>query len=66
MRKCYREYAYTKMPIGKHRGVFLKDIPDSYLMWAAVNFSDRGLALMARTELHRRSIKVAKHRTEKA
>lgn len=58
MREYYKEYACTRMPWGKYKGVFLKDIPDSYLKWAAINWNDRGAATMFRIELQRRSVSV--------
>jgi uncharacterized protein (DUF3820 family) len=27
----------TRFPFGKHKGVYFKDIPDTYLEWAAKN-----------------------------
>ena len=58
MRQYYQEYAYTLMPRGKYKGAFLKDVPSDYLKWAALAWSDKGLALMFRIELTRRSEKV--------
>lgn len=54
MRGYYKEYAYTRMPKGKYRGYFLKDVPTSYLQWAAATWSDRATATMFRIELTRR------------
>lgn len=56
MKEYYQEYAYTRMPYGKFKGVYLKDIPDDYLKWAAVNWNDRATAIMFRIELARREI----------
>ena len=58
MREYYKEYAYTRMPWGKFKGVYLKDIPDDYLKWAAINWQDQATAIMFRTELARRKVKV--------
>ena len=58
MREYYQEYAYTKMPWGKFKGVYLKDVPDNYLKWAAINWSDRATTMMFRIELTRRKVKV--------
>lgn len=58
MREYYKEYAYTIMPWGKFKGVYLKDIPESYLKWAAINWKDRATATMFRIELSRRNVKV--------
>ena len=55
MRQYFKEYAYTRMPWGKYKGVYLKDIPDSYLSWAATNWNDRATATMFQIELTRRS-----------
>lgn len=54
MREQYNEYAYTKMPWGKYKGIFIKDIPVDYLKWAVMNWSDRGIAEMFKVELLRR------------
>lgn len=54
MREYYKEYACTRMPCGKYKGYFLKDIPEGYLQWAAINWRDRGIAQMFRIELTRR------------
>lgn len=58
MRQYYKEYAYTRMPWGKFKGVYLKDIPDDYLKWASINWNDRAVATMFRIELARREIQV--------
>jgi uncharacterized protein (DUF3820 family) len=58
MRKYYQEYAYTRMPWGKFKGYYLKDIPDDYLQWAAINWTDRGTSTMFRIELARREVSV--------
>jgi uncharacterized protein (DUF3820 family) len=42
------------MPFGKYRGFFIKDIPESYVKWAVINLTDRGLATMFAIELQRR------------
>ena len=55
MREQYNEYAYTKMPWGKYKGIFIKDIPVDYLKWAVMNWSDRGVAEMFKIELLRRT-----------
>lgn len=54
MRENYKEYAYTKMPWGKYKGRFMKDVPDDYLKWAVLNWSDPGAAEMFKVELLRR------------
>ncbi len=60
MREYYTEYAYTKMPFGKHKGVFLKDIPTNYITWAVLNIKDRASAEMFKIELQRRVPKLRK------
>ena len=50
------EYEYTRMPWGMYRGRFLKEIPDGYLVWAANNWSDQGVALMFKAELANRKV----------
>lgn len=54
MKEYYKEYAYTKMPWGKYKGRFLKDVPDDYIKWAIMNWTDRGVAEMFKIELLRR------------
>lgn len=54
MKEYYKEYAYTRMPWGKHKGSYLKDIPDDYLKWAVSSWNDRGAAEMFKIELLRR------------
>lgn len=57
MKEYYKEYAFMKMPSGKYKGVFFKDLPDSYLLWAVDNWNDAGLRLKLRVEVARRSEK---------
>lgn len=54
MREYYKEYAYTRMPKGKYKGYFLKDIPESYLRWAMTTWSDKAQTTMFKIEIHRR------------
>ena len=54
LRERYNEYEYTKLPFGKYKGIFMKDIPDSYIKWAVMNISDRASAEMFKIELLRR------------
>lgn len=58
MKSNYKEYEWTKMPWGKYRGHCIKNIPDSYLKWGILNFSDQGMATMFATELQRRNPKL--------
>jgi uncharacterized protein (DUF3820 family) len=50
------EYSYTKLPWGKYKGVYMKDIPDDYLLWAANNWQDPGITLMFKVELAHRKV----------
>lgn len=54
MKNIYNEYAYTPMPYGKHRGKFIKDIPDDYIKWAINSYTDRAMAEMMAVEWQRR------------
>ena len=54
MKQYYREYAYTKIPVGKYKGNFLKDVPVDYLNWAVSSWSNKDLISAIRIELHRR------------
>lgn len=54
MKQNYNEYEFTKMPFGKYKGRFLRDIPDSYLKWAIINIDDVGIATMFSIEYQRR------------
>lgn len=60
MKNFYNEYAYTKVPFGKYRGRFLKDIPDDYVKWALMNHFDRGICEMMAVEWQRRYPKFRK------
>ena len=60
MKTWYNVYAYTKMPFGKYRGWYLKDIPDDYIKWATMNIQDRASAEMFSIELQRRLPKLRK------
>jgi hypothetical protein len=60
MKTWYNVYAHTKMPFGKYRGWFLKDIPDDYIRWAVINVNDKATAEMFVIELQRRDPKLRK------
>lgn len=60
MKEYYNVYAYTKVPFGKYRGYYLKDIPTEYVKWAVLNLSDRASADMFSIELQRRQPKLRK------
>jgi uncharacterized protein (DUF3820 family) len=40
-RRNHRDRQNTKMPFGKHKGVFFKDVPDDYLEWAAKHWVEQ-------------------------
>lgn len=50
----YTEYEYTKIPFGKYKGKYLREVPIEYVKWATKNIEDRGTATMFATELQRR------------
>jgi hypothetical protein len=60
MKTLYYEYKYAKMPFGKFKGYYLKDIPDNYIKWAVMNIADRASAEMFAIELQRRNPKLRK------
>jgi DNA polymerase-3 subunit epsilon len=49
-----RPIAMKKMPLGKHKGRSLKEIPDNYLRWMAQADFDQDLLFSVRSELKRR------------
>lgn len=56
----YKEYMYTKINWGKHKGKFLKDVPDDYIVWAIKHIEDVGIATMFSVEYQRRYTKMRK------
>jgi uncharacterized protein (DUF3820 family) len=54
MRENYKEYEYTVIRFGKHKGKYMKDLPTDYVRWAALNLTDRGMATMFLVEAGRR------------
>jgi uncharacterized protein (DUF3820 family) len=58
MKSNYQEYMTSKMPFGKYKGFFVKDVPEDYLKWAVMNLKDPGMATMFATELQRRNPKL--------
>jgi len=60
MKNWYNVYAHTRMPFGKFKGYYLKDIPDDYITWAVVNITDRAQAEMFAIELQRRNPQLRK------
>lgn len=49
-----KQNSYIRMPWGKHRGKYLREIPDAYIEWAIMNFDDAGMAEIMAVELSRR------------
>jgi hypothetical protein len=46
---------YMKMPWGKYRGFYLKDVPTDYIRWVVMNYENQpGLAQVCAEELVRR------------
>lgn len=60
MKEFYTEYMHTRMPFGKHKGTFIKDIPIDYIKWATINIKDRASTEMFKIELLRREPKLRK------
>jgi len=60
MKNWYNVYAHTRMPFGKYKGYYLKDIPDDYITWAVINITDRAQAEMFAIELQRRNPQLRK------
>ena len=52
------EYEYTKMPWGKYKGRYLKELPNNYLIWAAKNWGDECARSMFIVELTRRKLTI--------
>ena len=40
MNKDHLSRQNTKMPWGKFKGIFIKELPDWYIEWASVNYED--------------------------
>jgi len=55
MNKNHIERQNTKMPWGKFKGIFIKELPDWYIEWAAVNYNDRGMQIWFKEELEYRN-----------
>jgi len=60
MKTLYYEYKFARMPFGKFKGYYLKDIPDDYIKWAVMNITDRAQAEMFAIELQRRNPQLRK------
>jgi len=53
-----RSDQYMKMPWGKYRGFYLKDVPTDYLKWIVLNYqNEQGLQLVCGQEVLRRKQK---------
>tara|TARA_R110000868_G_scaffold410899_1_gene700779 strand:- start:1061 stop:1261 length:201 start_codon:yes stop_codon:yes gene_type:complete len=42
---------HTKMPFGKFKGVYIKDIPDQYIKWLVMNLKDKATTYYFSEEL---------------
>jgi uncharacterized protein (DUF3820 family) len=51
---------YRRMPYGKYRGFFMKDVPVAYLKWCVMTFTDLAMATFLKDELIRREPKLKK------
>jgi uncharacterized protein (DUF3820 family) len=52
----YEKNAYYRMPIGKHKNKYMKEVPNSYLEWCVTSVDGR-VKSMASIELERRKRK---------
>lgn len=50
MKQHHQDRRNTIMPFGKHKGRYIKDIPDEYVMWAMNNIKDMALVSFFREE----------------
>jgi len=50
MQTNHQARRYAKMPWGKHRGVYIKDLSDSYINWCVQNYRQDSLALWFKEE----------------
>jgi len=48
------EYQYTQMPFGKHKDLYLDELPQDYLEWLCRSVIDRAQHHMFETERARR------------
>lgn len=54
MKTYYKQNSYVKMPWGKYKGRYLKEIPDEYIRWAILKYQDQAMAQMFADEWARR------------
>ena len=55
IQECLEKPIFMKtMPLGKHKGRLLKDLPLDYILWAANQSFDRDLLFSLRSEVNRR------------
>ena len=50
------EYEFTRMPWGKYKGRYLRELPDDYLKWCILNWKDQATAYMFVAEAQRRKL----------
>ena len=55
MKKDHVSRQNTKMPWGKFKGVFIKELPDWYIEWASVNYLDKGMRIWFNEEMEYRN-----------
>lgn len=60
MKQQKNTHKFAKIPHGKFRGSFLKDVPDEYVIWVIMKSESRQLLDMFYAEFKRRNLKIAK------
>lgn len=48
------------MPWGKYKGIYIKDLPTTYVTWAVLNYTDRAVATWFAEELVYREPKLGR------
>ena len=56
----HQERQHSKMPFGKHKGKWTKDVPTDYLKWLVLNLKDQASATYFAEELTYREPKLKK------
>lgn len=51
MRINHQSRRYTKMPWGKYKGIYIKDLSTEYIQWSSVNYNDPAMAAWFAEEL---------------